>query len=873
METRPITRVAALALTAAVLLPAFAHAAPDCAGGTIRRLRLAPDRVRFEGTITRPGLTHDALVADPEGFVLTLVDANDPSTVFYSLTLPATRFVRKGTTTRYDKQGVLKGSLILQNAGGQADTVKITLRAQEVEVAGTDAAHEVRAVIGTAGGCARTCVAQCAPRETALACGRSRTYEPFADEGFGVLERRGSRRSGLCGLEVDRTPGCDFLIEERCLLPYPSSAFLVPDATTPTGQRLAYGPTALPKNSGGKHIDPTDWNTLDGFSPGPLVVALFPDNGAPVDTTASGLAFHTSYPLSLATGSPSVLLDAASGERVVHFVELDANTTDVTRRALLMRPGRRLDDASRYIVAYRNLVDTNGDPIRPRLAFRALRDVVAADEIAAACGTACAATIAPRLANLQDVFHRLAAAGIDPAELVLAWDFTTASTQALTGWMRSIRDQAFALGTPTFSVTNVNDNGGAGFNANIHMRIEGFFQAPLFMTADAPASRLNLVNGVPTQNGFANVPYVVDVPRIAVNVGGAPRPGRPTLWGHGLVGSRTQVGSLSLLAQTFDFLIGGVDMQGMSSADVGPAIVPATADASNFHFIPERLHQGFLNHLLLGRLMLDPVNGFNSHPAFQRAGVGLIDTTEVYYSGGSQGGIFGLAIMAIAEDFKRGFLAVPGANYSTLLHRSIDFNPYLALFRAAYPDRLDEELILGLIQQLWDRAEPQSYLPHILPGTLSNPPVPHEILIHMATYDSEVANVGTEIAVRSLGIPQLLPAARSYFQIPERAAPFDGSVFVEVDPMRGFSRCNVPPPGNPSPGAMCSTDADCPGPGDPPGRTRCDSGIPPLNNTAPPFNNGAHGSTGSPPMGQQIDQFLRPNGNVQQFCAGPCDPS
>jgi hypothetical protein len=149
--------------------------------------------------------------------------------------------------------------------------------------------------------------------------------------------------------------------------------------------------------------------------------------------------------------------------------------------------------------------------------------------------------------------------------------------------------------------------------------------------------------------------------------------------------------------------------------------------------------------------------------------------------------------------------------------------------------------------------------------------VPHEILMHMATYDSEVANVATEIAVRSLGIPQLLPAARSFFQIPEMAAPFDGSAFVEVDPMRGFSRCNVP--GSANPGATCTTDADCPGPGDPPTRTSCESGIPPLSNTAPTFNNGAHGSTGSPPMGQQIEQFLRPNGNVQQFCAGVCDPS
>src|SRR5207244_4008666 len=138
--------------------------------------------------------------------------------------------------------------------------------------------------------------------------------------------------------------------------------------------------------------------------------------------------------------------------------------------------------------------------------------------------------------------------------LVLAWDFTTASTQALTGWITSVRDQAFALGTPAFTVTNVDDGGGAGRNANIWAEITGTFQAPLFMTADAPGSRLNLVGGVPAQNGYATVPFVVDIPRIAV--GGAP--GRPTLWGHGLLGSRTQVSALSVLANTYDFIVGGV---------------------------------------------------------------------------------------------------------------------------------------------------------------------------------------------------------------------------------------------------------------------------------------------------------------------------
>src|SRR5207247_9435510 len=164
-------------------------------------------------------------------------------------------------------------------------------------------------------------------------------------------------------------------------------------------------------------------------------------------------------------------------------------------------------------------------------------------------------------------------------------------------------------------------------------------------------------------------------------------------------------------------IVGGVDMQGMSGDDLVPAILPLVQDFSKFHFIPERLHQGFLNHLLMGRLMGDPSAGLNSHPAFQlgAGGAGVIDTTETYYSGGSQGGIFGIAIMSVATNFKRGFLAVPGANYSTLLHRSIDFNPYLGLIRGSYPDRLDEQLTVALGPPPWARAAPQGH---------TNPPVP-----------------------------------------------------------------------------------------------------------------------------------------------------
>src|SRR5262249_51570166 len=161
-------------------------------------------------------------------------------------------------------------------------------------------------------------------------------------------------------------------------------------------------------------------------------------------------------------------------------------------------------------------------------------------EVGRACGRRCAATIAARRPATAATLDALASRGIDPADLVLAWEFTTASTTALTGWMHTIRDEAFALGTPAFTVTSVDDGGGAGFGPNVWARIEGTFEAPLFMTADAPGARLNLVGGVPVQNGVGHVPFVVDVPRSAL-ASPTPVPGRPLVWGHGFFADRYQI--------------------------------------------------------------------------------------------------------------------------------------------------------------------------------------------------------------------------------------------------------------------------------------------------------------------------------------------
>jgi hypothetical protein len=145
---------------------------------------------------------------------------------------------------------------------------------------------------------------------------------------------------------------------------------------------------------------------------------------------------------------------------------------------------------------------------------------------------------------------------------------------------------------------------------------------------------------------------------------------------------------------------------------------------------------------------------------------------------------------------------------------------------------MERGLGLILIQMLWDRAEGNGYAHHLTDDPLPGTPA-HKVLVHMATNDDEVSNVATEIMVRTMGIPQLTPVVKSYYDIPEMAAPFDGSAMHESDE------------------------------GDP---------AIPIGNIPPPDNN-AHGAMRARPAIQaEIDQFLRTGGTVQNFCSGSCNP-
>ena len=83
----------------------------------------------------------------------------------------------------------------------------------------------------------------------------------------------------------------------------------------------------------------------------------------------------------------------------------------------------------------------------------------------------------------------------------------------------------------------------------------------------------------------------------------------------------------------------------MAEEDVPNAITVLHGPVAASRRLADRLQQGFLDFLFIGRALIHP-DGFAADPAFQRDGRPLIDTRRLFYYGNSQGGIAGGALTA-----------------------------------------------------------------------------------------------------------------------------------------------------------------------------------------------------------------------------------
>jgi hypothetical protein len=601
------------------------------------------------------------------------------------------------------------------------------------------------------------------------------------------------------GVDLTNADRCDFLDPSVCLYPWPNDYFTVRDRHTATGRRLALNPLSTPANKNGVHIDPTDQNRADGFSPGNLIITKVPglDNQQAFQRT--GAVPITDVARSFDPRQPIVVINARTLRRQLIWSEIDANAKDPKDATLLIRPAVNFDEGGHYIVALRNLKDASGNPISASPAFRLYRDRHKTH----------VPLIERRRHHMEWLFKRLRRAGIERNDLYLTWDFTVASERSLASRALHIRDQAFAgLGdrnladlrvrgsAPPFTVTSVQnfapcgaDGCGPGENDEIARQVQGTFAVPCYLdkTGCPPGSRLNLgADGLPQRlpGNTIDAHFICNIPRAALG-----HPARPSLYGHGLFGNPDEInaGNVKDMSAEHDFVFCGTPWIGMSDEDVGQAIT-ILQDLSRFPTLADRMQQSFLDFDFLGRLMIHP-QGFVSNPAFRFGNTPAIDTHRLFYDGNSQGGIAGGALTALAPDFNRAVLGVPGMNYSTLLQRSVDFDTYAIILVPYYPSELERPLSLSLIQLLWDRAEANGYAEHMTSRPYPNTPA-HTVLLDAAFGDHQVSYTTAEVEARTIGARIREPALdagrswelRPFFGIPPiRHFPYNGSALVMWD--------------------------------------------------------------------------------------------
>jgi hypothetical protein len=620
---------------------------------------------------------------------------------------------------------------------------------------------------------------------------------------------------------------CDPLDDRHCFLPFPSDYVMRRTLDTDTGLVVDLDPAVMPENDDGVPIDPTDWEHNDGASPGSTLLAYVPgidlaQNNFP---TIGDQGHYQAEDLSV------VVTDLDTGERHPVWVELDMRAESADDRLLMIRPTRNWVEGHHYAVSLWNLKDAAGDPIPPDDTFLIYRDRIPTDDPA----------IEARRGHMERVISAVTGGEFPRADsgLYLAWDFTVASERNLSERLLTMRDDAYtalAGEAPPFTITSAEHD-----DPNSVTEVKGTFTVPSFTVGTGPDLRLNYgSDGLPEQNGTYDAAFGCVIPDAAT----PEDPARMSLWQHGLLGTfQSAIDDTDDFANAANTVFCGVSWIGMATEDL-PTVAAILSDISNFAALPDRAQQGILDTQLLAYLMKH-ADGLASDANFQEGGAPIIDTSEVVFIGGSQGGIMGGAATATSKEWERAFLAVPGMNFSFLLHRSI-YWAQLVEPTLNYSDRLEQTIGLGLIQMLWDRAESNGYAQHLVDDPYEGTPE-HDVLLFEAFGDHQVANMATETMARTLGVPMRVPALT-----PGRSnlgSPFYGIPAIPSFPYHGS--------------ALVVWDW-----GEPPD---FDTPAPPLTNIAPTTGQDPHARARSEPLVLLLGTTFLETGEVIDVCGGnPC---
>jgi len=550
-------------------------------------------------------------------------------------------------------------------------------------------------------------------------------------------------------------------MENDCLLPYPSDVFRTSSGVViPPAAQVAFQ---------GAPVDFTSVHPHDGFPIGSPILALFPQG---VDD--KNLVFwKTGVERSREASSPTVLLDAETGERVLHFAEVDPRTTDPTRQALVIRPMVRLENGHRYIVAIHDLVDKAGHAVTPPAGFASLRDNKGA-------GNPKLAALSPHFEN--DIFPIIAKAGIDRSTLQLAWDFTTVTEDDMTRDMLDIRSDVISrlsAAAPEVEVVSVETNTGPQVAKRIHAQVT----VPLYLDTDQPGGVLQYdANGRVTAKATTKVPFTIWIPpSVANRPPGSPQ-ARLLQFGHGFFGDQTEVDCCVVqIAEEKGFVVFAADWWGLSKPDEDYIANEIFKDPAHVASFVDRLEQAMANFMYVAAAMK---GGFAGDPNLLVNGQPAYDPRHLYYYGNSLGGILGNVYLSQSPFVERAGASVCAADWGLMLFRSRAFLPLLAVISAGQDDPLELQKLGAFLQAPLERVDGLTYAPHLLSNRYPMNPPTLDIVMQIGLSDGVVPNIASFYLARILGIPVMDPSplpASQPFGLTHVASPTLGSAMTLFD--------------------------------------------------------------------------------------------
>jgi hypothetical protein len=564
---------------------------------------------------------------------------------------------------------------------------------------------------------------------------------------------------------IDNLPGGNPLVPDVAMYPFPSDFYLVADASTETGRRLALSDDAMPEG-----LSAAAFAHADGYSRAPIILAYM-DGG--ID--ASTLPTLTDPSAALEDDSSVWLLREDSWERVPLLVELDLNAAVSTQQALIIRPQVSLEPDAGYVVVLRDTLRAadGTSPLPVTDAFRALRDGVATD---------CDAVEAQR-GDFELVNTAITATGLAPEEVVLAWSFHTRSEEQVLAPLVGIQDVATDWPLDGWSITS-DEWDDDGQNRLIH----GTFVAPDFLGPDEWVELDE--DGAPVQHGTRDVEFMLTIP---VTASEQTRP--VVVYGHGFFSSLEEPtwSAENDATQRWQMAMATTNFIGTNEDDLFSAIA-LLADMDHIWVWVSQQIQSHAHFSLLGRLVSEEL----ADVVTSDSGVPLFDPGAVHYMGVSNGGTQGFVILAASTVFTRGVLVVPGAFNPHMLERAEPWNTMGIAIRQMFPDPIDLQLALSIVQLEFDAIDSLSWMDHLTHDRLPGRP-DVEVTLHMAVGDCQVSNMITEWLARTGQIPLVTPSPRDIWGLdtitadPPDGADTHAALFVYDELYPPLPEGNIPP--------------------------------------------------------------------------------